>query len=548
MGGIIGNVVDQAVIQNCSVYGDMYFNFDSSSSTDYHSGSAGGIAESLRDSHINNCQFNGSIGGSGYGGSTYYNSSSSSGIVQSISVNSTVTSVAVQGSISGHAGSNGGLIGSLNASDLSQGRASVTIDQYDGSSAGVAVTATNSDLSCVSVHGAVTSSSDSSSSGSSQSAGAVMNLTGSTLEDSYSNVLVEDSTSSSSSSGHSVSGFVLTANNSTISRVFAKGSVTSSDDSSTTSSSFGALVFTMSNGSVLEDCYSELTLSHNFSSSSYSVDIGGLVTSLNASTIQRCYSTSDVEYYDDGSYSGNYGGLVASDTATSAILNSFSVGDVTDTGSGGGGGGSSVNAGAFIGSTSGTLTNNYWHNSTSSFCDPTQNYTGCSAASGYSQFYTSTNNPLASWDFSVSGPWDDVNNGTDYPVLKDECSRQVSDAAIPYGTTVYTGGGNFTITEASSSNVLFDMSDYNSIKLAATALQQKIDQNVVVWSHFEPGTTGTVHFYIQNLDGSVADVSTLTINGLFLDDAADTDFAWTGSGAGNISDLSTTVEEFDMLN
>ena len=293
------------------------------------------------------------------------------------------------------------------------------------------------------------------------------------------------------------------------------------------------------------DCYSQATVQlSNISSSSYSHDIGGVVTSLSNSDISRCYTTSNLNYYDDGSSYGSVGGFVSSIGSTSSITDSFSTGDFyDDSGSNYG----SVTVGAFTASYVSSITNSYHYSTTHTTCDDSSNYAGCSRATGVSQFYTSTNSPLANWDFSASGPWDDVNEGVDYPVLKDDCSREVLDIEIIFGAASYPGGGNFTIKNASTSEVIFDLDDYTNVTAAAKAFQQLLDQNVVVWSKFIPGgPNGRVHFYVQNLDGSAVDETQLSINGLYLDNSSDVLMEWTGAGSGVVSDISADLAEFDM--
>ncbi len=168
-------------------------------------------------------------------------------------------------------------------------------------------------------------------------------------------------------------------------------------------SSVGGLV--AFNYGPISNSYARGNVEGTKSSTSY---VGGLVGE-NYKAISNSYSTGNVT-----SAGNTVGGFIGENAANPfSVSNSYSTGTVSGVG---------IFIGGFIGRlSSGTIINSYWYNQSQGLnCTNTDN-SNCIAVSTLEYFYNYDNPPMnltlgGGWDFETI--WDDVYNGTDYPVLQ----------------------------------------------------------------------------------------------------------------------------------
>jgi len=132
--------------------------------------------------------------------------------------------------------------------------------------------------------------------------------------------------------------------------------------------------------------------------------VGGLAGMLyDSATILNSYATGDVI---GASFVGGLVGYLRYSTA----LNSYATGDITGT--------------SYVSGIAGyapgcTMSNLYWFNRSSDdakACYYMGENTGCTAVSSESYFFTYSNAPESSWNFTHI--WDDSDEGVDYPTLQ----------------------------------------------------------------------------------------------------------------------------------
>jgi len=187
-----------------------------------------------------------------------------------------------------------------------------------------------------------------------------------------------------------VGGLVGYQTGGTIQRSYCTGAVSGQNEYN------GGLVGYLTGSGIIKDSYSTANVTNSVSSAYWT---GGLVgRSISGTTITNCYASGDV--YCVGH--ANAGGLVGDNYAT--LNNSFSVGDISYQWDNYLGGSIAYNRLA--------VGNVWWTNNVAVGAEGTT--TGITKGSGYSQFHSSANAPLSSWDFATV--WVEVPG--DYPQLQ----------------------------------------------------------------------------------------------------------------------------------
>lgn len=207
----------------------------------------------------------------------------------------------------------------------------------------------------------------------------------------------------------------------------ASGSITSGEDVV----SMGSFAANVSGGSITNS-YSKAVLD---GSAAFFIDpvIGGLLGKGDPVTVSNSYYAGNIT---NGTANPNYTAGIAGYLSAGSIANSYSTGSITNGQNVGGLAGrlfsgatitnsfstmTFVNAssvGALVGTiTSGTISNSYWNDTSGGFftCYFGGN-TGCTRVNNNtSYFYTISNSPMGSWDFTDT--WSRSNDGVGYPLL-----------------------------------------------------------------------------------------------------------------------------------
>jgi nucleoid-associated protein YgaU len=209
---------------------------------------------------------------------------------------------------------------------------------------------------------------------------------------------------------------------------YDSGSVTGGADTA----SIGSFAAKSSGGSITKS-YSKVNLDGTAAAGIADPTMGGLLGQANSVTISDSYYSGNIT---NGTVNGNYTAGIAGYLSGGSISNSYSTGSLANGQDVGGLVGRMLSSstisnsfstmtfsndstvGALVGLLSaGTISSSYWNDTTGGFmtCYFGGN-SGCTKVSNnLSYFYTITNAPMSSWDFTNT--WSTVNDGTSYPLL-----------------------------------------------------------------------------------------------------------------------------------